>query len=171
MSGTAHLVCFRLGRETYGVDIFSVREIVKAQEITSVPGTADYVLGIINLRGKIVSVVDLAERLGLGQARVDRSSRILVVDLDGFTVGFLVDAATEVLKLAPEAIEPAPEELKLSSDDDYLEGVGKLDGRLVIILDLSHLLSDAEASTLASTANQGEKESGTRRSRTARTVR
>jgi purine-binding chemotaxis protein CheW len=158
MSGTAHLVCFRIGKETYGVDIFSVREIVKAQEITSVPGTADFVLGIINLRGKIVSVVDLAQRLGLGQARVDRASRILVVDLDGFTVGFLVDAATEVLKLAPEVIEPAPEELKLANDDDYLEGVGKLDGRLVIILNLSNLLSDAEATTLAIATSSGETE-------------
>ena len=68
MADAAHLVCFRIGKETFGVDIFAVREIVKAQEITSVPGTADYVLGIINLRGKIVSVVDLSARLGLGRA-------------------------------------------------------------------------------------------------------
>jgi purine-binding chemotaxis protein CheW len=168
MSGTAHLVCFRIGRETYGVDIFSVREIVKAQEITSVPGTADYVLGIINLRGKIVSVVDLAQRLGLGRASVDRASRILVVDLDGFTVGFLVDAATEVLKLAPEAIEPAPEELKLSTSDDYLEGVGKLDGRLVIILNVSNLLSDAEAAGLAAPAAGADSEARGRRAGTIR---
>jgi purine-binding chemotaxis protein CheW len=149
MSGTAHLVCFRLGRETYGVDIFVVREIVKAQEITSVPGTAAYVLGIINLRGKIVSVVDLAQRLGLGRSRVDRASRILVLDLDGFTVGFLVDAATEVLKLPTTAIEPAPDELKGSVNDDYLEGVGKLDDRLVIILNPANLLTDADSASLA----------------------
>ncbi len=166
MSRTAHLVCFRIGKETYGVDIFSVREIVKAQEITSVPGAADYVLGIINLRGRIISVVDLAERLGLGHAKVNRASRILVVDVDGFTVGFLVDAATEVLKLTPEHIEPAPEELKLSSDDDYLEGVGKIEGRLVIILNLSNLLSDAEASTLATSASPGENEGRARRAGT-----
>jgi purine-binding chemotaxis protein CheW len=148
MGATAHLVCFRIGRETYGVDIFVVREIVKAQEITSVPGASDYVLGIINLRGKIISVVDLAQRLGLGKSKVDRASRILVVDLDGFTVGFLVDAATEVLKLAPESIEAAPEELKGSVHDDYLEGVGKLKDRLVIILNPGSLLADGESGSL-----------------------
>jgi purine-binding chemotaxis protein CheW len=146
MNGAAHLVCFRVGRENYGVDIFAVREIVKAQEITSVPGASDYVLGIINLRGKIISVVDLAHRLGLGRSRIDRESRIVVVDLDGFTVGLLVDAATEVLKLAPESIESAPDELKGSGSDAYLEGVGKLKDRLVIILNPGNLLAEGEAS-------------------------
>jgi purine-binding chemotaxis protein CheW len=148
MPRAAHLVCFRVGKETYGVDIFVVREIVKAQEITSVPGASAYVLGIINLRGKIISVVDLAQRLGLGTSKVSRSSRILVVDLEGFTVGFLVDAATEVLKLAPEAIEAAPEELKGSGHDQYLEGVGKLGDRLVIILNPANLLAESEAESL-----------------------
>jgi purine-binding chemotaxis protein CheW len=148
MGATAHLVCFRIGRETYGIDIFVVREIVKAQEITSVPGASDYVLGIINLRGKIISVVDLAQRLGLGKSKIDRASRILVVDLDGFTVGFLVDAATEVLKLAPESIEAAPEELKGSVHDDYLEGVGKLKDRLVIVLNPGSLLANGESGNL-----------------------
>jgi purine-binding chemotaxis protein CheW len=148
MPSAAHLVCFRVGKETYGVDIFVVREIVKAQEITSVPGASDYVLGIINLRGKIISVVDLAQRLGLGRSRIDRTSRILVVDLDGFTVGFLVDAATEVLKLPAESIEAAPEELKGSVHDDYLEGVGKLQDRLVIILNPANLLAEGEAGSL-----------------------
>jgi purine-binding chemotaxis protein CheW len=149
MTSAAHLVCFRVGRETFGVDIFVVREIVKAQEITTVPGASVYVLGIINLRGKIISVVDLAQRLGLGKSKIDRGSRILVVDLDGFTVGFLVDAATEVLKLPPEAIEPTPEELKSSIHDDYLEGVGKMKDRLVIILNPGNLLAEGEASALA----------------------
>jgi purine-binding chemotaxis protein CheW len=144
MATATHLVCFRIGKETYGVDIFAVREIVKPQEITSIPGTAGYVLGIINLRGRIVSVVDLAARLGLGVAKMARSTRILVVDIDGFTVGFLVDAATEVLKLPGESIEPAPDELKASIHEDYLEGVGILDGRLVIILNLANLLTQSE---------------------------
>jgi len=148
MTHRAHLVCFRIARETYGIDIFAVREIVKPQEITPVPGTESYVLGIINLRGRIVSVVDLAARLGLGAAEVGRSTRILVVDLDGFTVGFLVDAATEVLKLDGDAIEPAPEELKSSIREDYLEGVGKLADRLVIILNLRHLLTEQETEAM-----------------------
>lgn len=155
MAESAHLVCFRIGKETFGVDIFAVREIVKAQEITSVPGTPDYVLGIINLRGKIISVVDLAERLGLGEATVERSSRILVVDLDGFTVGFLVDAATEVMKLSRDSIDPAPEELKQSIHDDYLEGVGKLEDRLVIILNLRYLLSEGDAEAIEASVGAG----------------
>lgn len=154
MTDSAHLVCFRIGEEIYGVDIFAVREIVKAQRITPVPGTTSYVLGIINLRGRIVSVVDLSHRLGLGPARIDRASRILVVDLDGFTVGFLVDAATEVMKLGASAIEPAPEELKGTIHEDYLEGVGKLDDRLVIILNLQHLLSENEAEALEAVAGR-----------------
>ena len=154
----AHLVCFRIGKETFGVDIFDVREIVKAQEITTVPGTTDYVLGIINLRGKIISVMDLAGRLGLGTVSVDRTSRILVADLDGFTVGFLVDAATEVLKLPDQSIDSAPEELKNTIYDHYLEGVGKLDDRLVIILNLRHLLTDGDAEALETALGVGASE-------------
>ena len=148
MTSAAHLVCFRIGKENFGVDIFAVREIVKAQEITPVPGTASHVLGIINLRGKIISVVNLAQRLGLAPAKVDRQSRIFVVDLDGTTVGFLVDAATEVMKLAGDAIEPAPEELKGSIHDHYLKGVGKLENRLVIILDLRNLFLEGEVKSI-----------------------
>lgn len=155
MAQAAHLVCFRIGKEIYGIDIVVVREIVKAQEITAVPGTAEYVLGIINLRGKIFSVVDLANRLGLGPARLDRSSRILVVDLDGFTVGFLVDAATEVMKLPAESVEAAPEELKGAIRDDYLEGVGKLEDRLVIILNLRNLLTESETEAVGAAASAG----------------
>lgn len=159
MAGTAHLVCFCIGKETFGVDIFAVREIVKARTITQVPGTTDYVLGIINLRGKIVSVMDLSERLGLGAASVDRASRILVVDLDGTTVGFLVDAATEVLKLPEDTIDPAPEELKNTIHDDYLEGVGKLEDRLVIILNLRNLLSEGDHETLEAAVGAASGES------------
>jgi purine-binding chemotaxis protein CheW len=158
MADTAHLVCFRIGKETFGVDIFAVREIVKAQEITAVPGTNDYVLGIISLRGKIISVMDLAARLGLGTSSVDRASRILVVDLDGVTVGFLVDAATEVLKLSHDSIDPAPDELQNSIHDDYLEGVGKLDERLVIILNLRNLLSDRDVEALETAVGVGPNE-------------
>lgn len=158
MAGTAHLVCFRIGKEAFGVDIFAVREIVKAQEITPVPGTAEYVLGIINLRGKIVSVMDLSERLGLGASAVDRASRILVVDLDGITVGFLVDAATEVLKLSEESIDPPPDELTNTIHHGYLEGVGKLDDRLVIILNLRNLLTDGDAEALESALSAASSE-------------
>lgn len=137
----AHLVCFRIGDETFGVDIFAVQEIVRLQQITRVPGAPEYVLGVINLRGRIITVVDLGERLGLGRRQSGRSSRILVVNLDGSTVGFLVDFATEVVKLPATAIEPAPETAG-SVDCDYVEGVGKLDDRLVILLNLERVLGE-----------------------------
>lgn len=152
---SAHVVCFRIGQETYGVDIFAVREIVRPPGITAVPGSPGYVLGIINLRGKIISVVDLAQRLGVGVSRLDRASRILVVELHGFTMGFLVDAATEVMKLDKESFEPAPHELRSALHGDYLDGLGKLEDRLIIVINLRHLLSEEGAADVAATAMNG----------------
>ena len=120
----AHLVCFRIGKETFGVDISSVREIVRGQEITKVPGTPECALGVVNLRGRILSVVDLGHRLGLTPSVVSGGSRILVTHLDGLTVGFLVDTATEVMKLPAEAIEPPPTFTDAVAVE-YIEGVGK----------------------------------------------
>ncbi len=149
----AHLVCFRIGKETYGVDISEVREIVRPQEITAVPGTPHFLLGIVNLRGRIISVVDLADRLGLNQTEVKRPSRILVVKLKDVTVGFLVDAATEVMKLPAEAIEPPPEDMKSAVAVDYLVGVGKLEDRLVILIDLHKVLSYEQVAGAAEAAS------------------
>jgi purine-binding chemotaxis protein CheW len=142
-----HLVCFRIGKETFGADIFSVREIVRVPEITHVPGAPSFVLGVINLRGRIISVVDLGQRLGLAQTASAPASRILVVNLNGVTVGFLVDAATEVMKLSEEAVEPTPQ-VTGSLDADYLEGVGKVEDRLILLLDLQKVLSPAQRTAL-----------------------
>jgi purine-binding chemotaxis protein CheW len=156
----AHLVCFRIGEETFGVDIFSVREIVRVQEITKVPGTPEFVMGVINLRGKIISVVDLGRQLGQPPTEIGRSSRILVIQLDGVTIGFLVDAATAVMKVPAEAIEPPPE---MTGDikADYLDGVAKLEGQLAILLNLKKVLTrDAVAATEASLAEPAGAEKG-----------
>jgi purine-binding chemotaxis protein CheW len=144
-----HLVCFRSGKEIYGVDISTVREIVRVQEITRVPGTPEFILGVVNLRGRILSVVDFGQRLGLASSTVTGSSRILVTHLDGVSVGFLVDAATEVTKIAAEQIEPAPA-FTGSIDADYVEGVAKSKDELIIILNLSKVLgSQATAAAVA----------------------
>ena len=142
-----HLVCFRMGKETFGADIFAVREIVRVPEITHVPGAPSFVLGVINLRGRIISVVDLGRRLGLAPTAQGPSGRILVVNLNGVVVGFLVDAATEVLKLAEDAVEPTPE-VSGAVNANYLDGVGKVGGRLILLLDLEKVLSSSQRAEL-----------------------
>lgn len=148
----AHLVCFRIGKETYGVDISTVREIVRVQEITRVPGTPEFVLGVVNLRGRILSVVDLGHRLGLSPSTITGSTRILVTHLEGVSVGFLVDAATEVTKVGSEHIEPPPA-FTGSIDVDYVEGVAKSQDELIIILNLSEVLSTGQAAAVAAASS------------------
>ncbi len=144
----AHLVCFRIGKETFGVDIFSVREIVRVQEITRVPGAPECVMGVINLRGRIISVIDLGLQLGQTPTQIGRNSRILVIQLDSVTLGFLVDAATAVMKVPGEAIEPPPEMMG-DIEAEYLDGVAKLEGRLALLLNLKKVLTAPQAAAAA----------------------
>ena len=144
MSLDHHIVGFRVGRETFGVPIELVHEIVRVPEITSVPDSPDYIEGVINLRGKIVSIVDLRKRFGEREiVNNDRKNRILVAEIDGKMVGLIVDSASEVLRLPASEVEPAP---NVFSDDDlnYVTGVGKLSGRLIILIDLSKILQKGE---------------------------
>jgi purine-binding chemotaxis protein CheW len=149
---SAHLVCFRIGKETFGVDIFAVREIVRVPEITTVPGAPDFVLGVINLRGGIISVVDLGRQLGFSNTEITSSSRILVIHLDGVSVGFLVDTATSVIKVGSDAIDPPPEMIG-GIKADYLEGVAKLEERLAILLNLRKVLTVGQAAAVAATSS------------------
>ena len=145
---TAHLVCFQMGKETFGVDIFAVREIVRVQEITKVPGAPEFVLGVINLRGRVISVVYFGQHLGLDRTEVTSSSRILVVQLDGVSVGFLVDAATSVLKVSADAIDSRPEMIG-GVKAEFLEGVAKLEGRLAILLNLRKVLTEGQEAAVS----------------------
>ena len=144
MSSYVQLVCFSLGDESFGVDIGDVREIVRVRGITPVPKTEDHVLGVVNLRGKLVTVVDLAAWLGFPSVEPTRSSRILVADLEGSLVGFLVDRATEVTKLAAELIDPPPPELASGPMAHCVEGVGRRDGGLIIVLNLKGVVPSEE---------------------------
>jgi purine-binding chemotaxis protein CheW len=146
----AQIVCFRIGKETFGVDIFAVREIVRVQEITQVPGTPEFVLGVINLRGRVISVVDLGHQLGLAATEITPTSRILVIQLEGASVGFLVDAATSVIKVSADLIE-APPEMIAGVRADYLEGVAKLEGRLAILLNLRKVLTEGQEAAVTTT--------------------
>jgi purine-binding chemotaxis protein CheW len=143
MEKDLQLVGFRIGNETYAVRISSVREIVRVPEITAVPSAPETVEGVINLRGKIIPVMDLRKRFGQAEIQPDKKNRILVVELDHKLVGLIVNAASEVLKIAPSEIEP-PGNLFAEGESGYVTGVGKLKGRLIILLDIAKLLQRPE---------------------------
>ncbi|GFE58552.1 chemotaxis protein CheW [Geobacter sp. AOG1] len=134
-----HLVTFSLGREEYGVDISSVQEIIRATDITPVPGAPVHVRGVINLRGKIIPVVDLRSRFRMAAGETTDAQRIIVIELKGKRLGMLVDAVSQVIKISSAIIEEIPEEA-ITLDQNYIKGVGKLEGRLIIILDLNRAL-------------------------------
>jgi purine-binding chemotaxis protein CheW len=143
MEKDLQVVGFRIGNETFGVRIGSVREIVRVPEITAVPSAPETVEGVINLRGKIIPVMDLRKRFGQTEIQPDKKNRILVVELDNKLVGLIVNAASEVLRIAPSEIE-APGNLFAEGESSYVTGVGKLKGRLIILLDIAKLLRRPE---------------------------
>jgi purine-binding chemotaxis protein CheW len=151
MEKDLQVVGFRIGNETFGVRIGSVREIVRVPEITSVPSAPDTVEGVINLRGKIIPVMDLRKRFGHMDIQPDKKNRILVVELENKLIGLIVNAASEVLKIPPSEIEP-PGTVFAEGESSYVTGVGKLKGRLIILLDVSKLLHQQEVKRLEEAA-------------------
>jgi purine-binding chemotaxis protein CheW len=139
MAKSLQLVVFSIGTELYGVSIDSVHEIVRVPDITGVPDAPDFLEGVINLRGKIVPVIDLRKRLRVKEAARTKATRVLITE-HGTTVGLLVDSASEVLKLQPDSIEGPPEMIS-AIGVEYITGVAKVDGRLIILLDLKKILS------------------------------
>ena len=140
MSRELHIVGFKVGRETYGVPITSLHEIVRVPEITAVPDAPDYLEGVINLRGKIVSVMDLRKRFGQKQVGLKKQNRILVVEHQGRLAGLIVDSASEVLKISADAVEAPPAAFQ-EGGLNCVTGLGKVQGRLVVLLDMSKLLA------------------------------
>jgi purine-binding chemotaxis protein CheW len=137
------IVGFRIGNETYGVRIGSVREIVRVPEITAVPNASEIIEGVINLRGKIIPVMDLRKRFGSATVQPDKKNRILVVELENKLLGLIVSSASEVLKIPPSEIE-SPGNVFAEGESSYVTGVGKLKGRLIILLDIARLLRQPE---------------------------
>jgi purine-binding chemotaxis protein CheW len=132
------LVVFKVANEEFGVNINKVKEIIRWEEVTRIPNSASYIKGVINLRGNIIVVNDLAMKLGLPSKQVDDNTRILVVEVGSSTVGMIVDSATEVLRLEGEKIREAPSIITSNIDRNYIEGVGLLnEKRLLTLLDLS----------------------------------
>jgi purine-binding chemotaxis protein CheW len=145
------LVSFVVEREEFGVDILKVQEIIRTVEITRVPKSPDFVEGVINLRGKIVPVIDLRKRFGIEKKAHDNETRIIVVELPDKVVGFLVDRVKEVIRVEKSVIEPPPE-LTTNINANYITGVAKLQERLLILLDLDKVLSNEEQEHLTEIA-------------------
>ncbi|MCR4430529.1 MAG: chemotaxis protein CheW [Tepidanaerobacteraceae bacterium] len=139
---------FKLGEEEYGVDILQVKTIERMMPVTRVPKAPSFVEGVINLRGEIVPVIDLKKRFDLPPSQITDNTRIIIVSLEDITVGMIVDSATEVIQLPQEAIEPAPN-ITGGIDSSFLDGVGKLDGKLLILLNLSKVLKPQEVTQLS----------------------
>jgi purine-binding chemotaxis protein CheW len=142
------LVTFRLKDETYGINVMQVQEVLRVSEIAPVPGAPAHVLGIINLRGNVVTVIDTRIRFGLNSTEPDDASRIVIIESDQQVVGILVDSVAEVVELQQSDIDSAP---SIGSEDSarYIQGVASRDEDLLIVVDLKKLLSDQEWSAAA----------------------
>ncbi len=149
MSQELQLVSFDLGTEEFGVDIGVVQEIVRMPEITRVPGSPDYAEGVVNLRGKIIPVVDLRKRFHMAETEATKNTRIIVATVEGRTVGMIVDGVSEVIRISSDLVEPPPEMVATSLDASYLKGLARLEGRLLILLELDRVFGAQEARSLA----------------------
>jgi purine-binding chemotaxis protein CheW len=150
MSEFQVVIC-ELGGERYGLDIGSVYEIIRFQPITAVPAAPQFVEGVINLRGRIIPIVDLACRFGLPPVPTTKASRIIVAGTAGMRVGLIVDGVSEVLMLAEDAVESTPE-VVAGHDSAYIRGIAKLSGDLVILLELDALFGEADRARMARAA-------------------
>lgn len=138
------LVVFELSGEEFGVNIMQVSEILPVLKITRIPQAPESVRGLINLRGKIIVVIDLNKRLGFGPKEDDSLSRIIIVEVNNTFLGMLVNSVKEVVKLPFSSIESTPEMIKSKINSEYLNGVGKIEGRLLILLNLARVLGEEE---------------------------
>ena len=142
-------VTFRLDNETYGINVMQVQEVLRYTEIAPVPGAPSHVLGIINLRGHVVTVIDTRECFGLQSAQVDDSTRVVIMEIDKQVIGILVDSVAEVVYLRQSEIETAP---NVGNKDaaKFIQGVCNKNGELLILVELEKMMSDEEWSELES---------------------
>lgn len=145
------LVSFKISNEEFGVDILCVQEINRMLQITKMPNTPEFIEGVINLRGRVIPVLDLRIKLGMPRKEHDKNTRIIVVELKGKTIGFIVDEVSEVLRI-PKSITEAPPEMVGGVNSDFITSIGKLEDRLLILLDLEKILSTTEFNVLETAA-------------------
>jgi len=142
------LVTFMLGEEEYGVNVLSVREIIRLPEITRVPNTPHYVEGVINLRGKVIPVMSMRKRFGLDMQDFDSRTRVIVMEFADELMGFLVDAVSEVIRISPDEIQPPPAAVSSGLDQECMAGVINQSERLIILLELEKISIREEAMLL-----------------------
>jgi len=142
------LVTFMLGDEEYGIDILSVQEILRMVEITQVPKSQEVIEGVINLRGRVIPVLDMRKKFGLPETDDRDDRKIMVINVGGLTAGIVVDSVSEVLRLPAENIDETPAMVSGGSSE-FIKGVGKLDDRLIILLDLERLITTEELQVAA----------------------
>lgn len=140
-------VTFRLDDETYGINVMQVQEVLRYTEITPVPGAPSYVLGIINLRGNVVTVIDTRQRFGLDQAPITDNTRIVIIEVDRQVVGILADSVAEVVYLRQSEIETAPN-VGNEESAKFIQGVCNKNNELLILVDLEKLMTGDEWSEL-----------------------
>ncbi|WP_372873854.1 chemotaxis protein CheW [Pseudomonas sp.] len=142
-------VTFRLDNETYGINVMQVQEVLRHTEIAPVPGAPSYVLGIINLRGNVVTVIDTRQRFGLDSAAVTDNTRIVIIEADKQVVGIMVDSVAEVVYLRQSEVETAP---NVGNDESakFIQGVCNKNGELLILVELDKMMSEEEWSELES---------------------
>jgi purine-binding chemotaxis protein CheW len=145
------LVSFTIGGEEFGVDILKVQEINRMLEVTRVPNAPEYVDGVINLRGKVIPIIDLRRRFSMERKEPDKNTRIVVVELRGKIIGFVVDAVSEVLRIPRSVTEPPPR-IVSGVDAAFITAVGKLEDRLLILIDLDKVLTLNEDRALGAVA-------------------
>jgi Chemotaxis signal transduction protein len=141
------LVTFHLGQEEFGIDILKVREIIRPMAITMVPRSAHFIEGVINLRGRVIPIVNLRRRFGMQPKEFDSQTRIIDIELGEIIVGFIVDSVAEVLRIPANTVEDPPAIIS-GIQSDYVRGVGKVDDRLLILLDLDKLVASEDVDSL-----------------------
>jgi len=144
------IVCFKVGTEEYGIEILKVQEILKLPKVTTLPKSADYILGIIDLRGKVIPIIDLGKKFSIDDQResVTKNLRAIVVNINNKKVGLAIDAVSHVIKVENKDVEPAPPIVKGISGR-YIVGIAKVDKGFVIILDINQIFSHEELSTIS----------------------
>ncbi|MEF3254659.1 MAG: chemotaxis protein CheW [Deferribacterales bacterium] len=140
-------VTFNLDSEKYAMDIMFIEEIIRVTEITEVPRAPEFIEGIINIRGKVIPVVDLKKKLGLGSISQDNNTRIIITNIRNKKVGFLVDAVNEVIRIDSSEIEPTPA-VTMTLDSSYIVGMAKTDKGMIIIIDIAKIFSAGEENQL-----------------------
>lgn len=139
----SQLISFEVGKEEYGLEILRVKEVIRIREITGLPRAPSFVKGIINLRGDVIPIIDLRDRFGLEHREYTSTTRVIVVDVDQKLVGMVVDAASQVVRVPADQIEPPPP-IVGGLSAEYIKAVCKLDERLIILLNIDRILSTEE---------------------------